>query len=80
MEKNLITLLNELLNENDVEKINHYFAFEFWDDYPDEDEAVLDFLNDRFFDIDMMWSDDKDIEKPVRETLKCAIEMLESAK
>lgn len=74
-----MTLLNELLRENDVEKINHYFAFEFWDDYPDEDEAVLDYLNESFYDIDMMWSDDKDITEITYETLRTAINMLDGA-
>ena len=79
-EKTLATLLKELLLEKDVVKINHYFGANFWDEYPDEDEDVLDYLASKFFDIDMMWCDDKNIEKPTRETLKHAIEMLEDVK
>lgn len=79
VDKNLITLLNELLHESDVEEIVRYFAFEFWDDYPDEDETVLDYLNDSFYDIDMMRVDDKDVTETTYETLRTAIKMLEGA-
>lgn len=74
--ESLLEKLKSLL-EKDAVAINHYFAFEFWDEYPDEDQAVLDYLSDRFFDIDMMWVDDRDITEMTYETLLTAIRMLE---
>ena len=75
--ESLLEKLKSLLKKDAV-AINHYFAFEFWDEYPDEDQAVLDYLSDRFFDIDMMWVEDRDITEMTYETLHTAIRMLES--
>ena len=77
VEKDIVTLLNEMLHKKDVEEIVRYFAFEFWDDCPDADETVLDYLNDRFYDIDMMRVDGKDVTETVYETLRTAIKMLD---
>ncbi len=70
MNRDLITLLNHLLYEPDVEEIIRYFAFEFWDDYPNKNEAVLDFLNDSFYDIDMLRADNKDVTEITLDTLR----------
>ena len=78
--KPLVILLNELLLENDTEEIVRYFAFEFWDDYPNEDKEILDFLNDSFYDIDMMRADGKDVTEIVCETLRITIDMLNGKK
>ena len=73
---NLKEKLQSLLAVN-AEEVNHYFASDFWDEYPNEDEEVLDFLAEKFFDIDMLWSDNKDIEKSVTKALNDAIQMIE---
>ena len=73
---NLKEKLLSLLIEK-AEDTNNYFASDFWDEYPNEDEDILDFLAEKFFDIDMLWTDNKDIEKPVRKTLNDAIQMIE---
>ena len=73
---NLKEKLQSLLSE-DAEKINHYFGSNFWDEYPNEDEDVLDFLTENFYEIDLLWSDNKDIENIVRKTLNAAIQMME---
>ena len=70
-------LLNHLSSNEDAITINHYFAFNFWDDYPDEDEDVLDFLSETFIDVDMMCIDGMEIEKPVKKALTGALQMIE---
>ena len=69
--------LEHLLNSQDAVSINHYFGAGNLEDYPDEDEDVLDFLTEKFYDIEMMWVDDKDIEEAVRRVLHSAIKMIE---
>ena len=69
--------LIDLLENDDAISVNHYFGFNFWDEYPDEDEDILDFLSETFYDIEMLWVDDKDIENPVKKALKAAIQMIE---
>ena len=73
---NLKEKLEALLKEN-AEKCNLYLGSNFWDDYANEDEDVLDFLAEKFCDIDMMWHDDIDIAKAILHTLKAAIKMIE---
>ena len=73
---NIKKQLQSLLTMNAIE-VNHYFASNFWDEYQNEDEDVLEFLTEKFFNIDMQWHDNKDIEKTVRKTLNDAIQMIE---
>ena len=80
MENDLVTKLKELLAEEDAVAINHYFGAGLLEDYPDEDEDILAFFTEKFFEIDMMCIDGKDIEEPVRKTLSDAIQMIESKK
>ena len=80
LKEKLEDLLNHLSNNQDAIAINHYFAFAFWEDYPDEDEEILEFLNDSFIDIDMLAIDEKEIKEPVRRTLRAAIKMAENKK
>lgn len=78
MEKTLIKLLQEFLAENDIKKINNYFATDFCDEYNDEKETVLDYLTEEFYTIDIMIHDGKDVESKIRDVLNTAIEMLET--
>lgn len=77
LKEKLEDLLNHLSNNQDAISINHYFGANFWDEYPDEDEDILDFLTEKFYDIEMIWIEDKEIESPVRKTLQFALHMLE---
>ena len=75
--QDMSTKLKELLAEEDAVAINHCFGAGLLEEYPNEDEDILDFLTEKFWDIEMMWCEDKDIEAPVRKTLSAAIQMLE---
>ena len=77
MEKTLIELLKEFLIESDIEKINHYFATDFCDEYTDEEETVLDYLTEEFYTIDIMIHDGKDVKSKIKDVLNVAIKMLE---
>lgn len=68
--------LKSLLLET-PEDVTNYFCSEFCDEYLDEDENVLDFLTEKFHDIDMLWAYDESIEEPVRNALNAALEMIE---
>ena len=71
--------LQSLLAEDAITAAN-YFGLDFVDDYQNEDEDILDFLTEKFFDIEMLWVDGKDIEVPVKEALNGAIQMIEERK
>ena len=73
---NLKEKLQSLLTE-DAKTVNNYFGSDFVDEYPDEDEDILDFLTENFFDIEMLLVDGKNIERPVKEALETAIKMIE---
>lgn len=76
MEKTLIELLKEFLIESNIEKINHYFATDFCDEYTDEEETVLDYLTEEFYTIDMLIHDGKDVKNKIKDVLNVAITML----
>ena len=82
MEKNLKKTLTEFLNDFDAKEINEYFANGFdddWDEFYSKEnvDEVLEFLNDKFIDIDVDYRDTKYFEKMVRETLEKALKMLD---
>lgn len=79
MEKDLKTLLKEFLLEEDVSKVNNYFANDFSDDFDNVNNDVLDYLTEEFYFIDMMYHEDYKIDKQVKEVLNKAIKMLEDA-
>lgn len=79
MERTLITVLKEFLLENDVNKINDYFANDFVDEFDNENIEVLDYLTENFYTIDIMIHDDKDVEEKIKTVLNKAIEMLKDA-
>ncbi len=78
MEKTLIELLKEFLAKYDIEKINHYFATDFCDEYTEENEAVLDYLTEEFYTIDIMIHDEKSVDTKIKDVLNTAINMLEN--
>lgn len=82
MEKNLKKTLTEFLNDFDAKEINEYFANGFdddWDEFYSKEnvDEVLEFLNEKFWDIDVDYRDTKYFEKMVRETLEEALKMLD---
>lgn len=74
---NLKEKLEELLKAF-TEKPNLCLGSNFWDDYANEDDDVLDFLTEKFCDIDMMWHDDMDIGKAILYTLRAGIKMIKN--
>ena len=85
MDKDLKAFLIRLLNKFNSREINEYFSNDFIDDwkwyfnnpkvYPKMVE-VLQYLNDTFYDIDVIYRDTDKFEEMVKETIEKAIEML----
>lgn len=76
-EMNLKEKLEALLKKFS-ETHNLYLGSNFWDEYANEDEDVLDFLAEKFCDIDMMLDEDIDIAKAILYTLQAGIKMIEN--
>lgn len=86
MGKNLINTLKGFLKNFDAKNVNEYFVNgEFLDDCVNYFEnakttkkelEVLDFLTERFYDIDVNYRETEKFEKMVKETIEKAIEML----
>ena len=78
---NLKALLEKFLNDFDAYRVNEYFATDFvddWDDYLNNGvpQRILEYLNDKFYDIDTSRKDVKFLERRIKETLTIALEML----
>ena len=79
--EDLLKLLKEFLSNFDFHKINHYFATDYCDEFTNENDPIQNYLNDEFFDIDMMFHNAKDMKKieiKTKEVLTNAIKMLEN--
>lgn len=82
MEKNLKEVITDFLKDFNAKDINDYFANDFCDDWDkfvkNTPKEVLEFLNDNFYIIDTQYMDSDNFESKVKETLKKALEMIDT--